>query len=250
MKKTVTLLLALAMIFALALPAFAGQQQSDKTVEATAETVAPTVTVTMPTGVVLGLNPYGMVYAGATAFLKNLKGQQLQILSAPAVIENKSDVKLSVSAEATAKPSDSITLVSGGAIVSGDFTGTSSDKKAVYLTMQLGQVTDKTGASWINNTTPTSAAFDAATKKVLYGPAVQSGAGWAVNSGGTLVTFTPDATVGKMPPIIIPATDGKAANYIGFQFGGAANDKATTAWTTSDTLSVSVVFTFNPLKVD
>jgi hypothetical protein len=232
MKKMTSVLLALVMIFALAIPAFANQAPNPNQVDVAGESVAPTVTVSMPSGVTLGLNPYKMKYAGSTAFFKNEKGKQDQIISPIAVIENKSDVKLDVCAVVTATPSTGLSLVQDADAAATSNTNTA---KTVYLTMQLGEAADKTGTGWKDaNAAPTAAVFTAA-GKVLYG------------MDGTTVIDTDDADGGKMTAVSIDATDGKTANYIGFKFGGAAAEAPATAWDSNDKIGVSIVFTFNPV---
>jgi len=236
MKKMTSVLLALVMIFALAIPAFAEDPapapSNQKSVDVGGEAVAPTITVTMPTGVVLGLNPYKMKYAGATAFLKNEKGKQDQILSPMAVIENKSDVKLSVNATVTATAStEDITFVQ---TANDAATSASNDAKTVFLTVQIAEAKDKTGSGWKSDTAPTAAVLTA-DGEAFYG------------NDGTSDIAADAADTGKMKAIEIDATDGKVANYIGFKFAGAAAEAPETPWDSNDKIDVAVVFTFNPV---
>lgn len=233
MKKMTSVLLALVMIFALAIPAFADDPAPSnvRNLAIDGEAVAPTITVTMPSGVALGLNPYKMKYAGATAFFKNEKGSQAQIISPIAVIENKSDVKLDVCAAITATPTTGVTLVETAAEATSSGTVTA---KNVYLTVQLGEAADKTGSGWKASTAPTAVVVQD-DGKALYG----------LDGTDAITTDTP--ADGTMKAVSIDATDGKTANYIGFKFDGAAVDAPATAWTDADKINVSIVFTFNPV---
>lgn len=233
MKKMTSVLLALVMIFALAVTAFAEDADPNK-VPIAGETVAPKITVTMPTGVTLGLNPYKMKYAGSTAFFKNEKGKQDQIISPIAVIENKSDVKLDVCAVVTATPTTGVSLVQTASAAA---TSDDNTAKTVYLTVQLGEAADKTGSGWKASTAPAEAVFTEE-GEVLYG------------KDGTDVIDTDTPASGTMKAVSIDATDGKTANYIGFKFGGAAAEAPNDAWVEADKIDVSIVFTFNPVVLD
>lgn len=236
MKKTMSLLLALIMVLALAVPVFASGS-----VSVGAEILAPTTTVTMPTGVVLGLNPYGMTYSGSNPFLKSLKDSQDQILSVAAVIENKSDTKLAVSATATATIASADATNAAVALVTSDtFADTVVDKQ-ICLKMQLGE-TDKDGG-W-TGTEPTAAVFPASSASFA-SPVVYYGVG---SDNAVITTDTPNS--GTMKAVEIAATDGKTPNYIGFKFSGAMNDHPTAAWASGDKVTVSVAFTFKPMKND
>lgn len=232
MKKMTSILLALVMIFALAIPAFADDPAPDneKTMQVDGEAVAPTITVTMPTGVVLGLNPYKMKYNGTTAFLKNEKGKQDQIISPIAIIENKSDVKLSVNVAVTATATDGISFKQ-----TADAAKTSAENvdKTVYLTVKIGEAADKTGTAF-KGTAPTAAVL------------TDDGEAFYGNDGANDITADAAAD-GKMKAIEIEATDGKTANYIGFKFEGSAAEAPATAWDSNDKIDVSLVFTFNPV---
>lgn len=251
MKKSMSLLLALMMIFALAVPAFAGNQQlatNQKALDVAGESVAPTITVTMPTGVTLGLNPYKMKYAGATAFFKNEKGSQAQIISPIAVIENKSDCKLSVEATVSATAEGNIVLKSGDAVGNVETTGTKSGDylKNVYLTVQIGEAKDKTGSGWKAATAPTAAVLVPASANYADANAKKAAADYkAKESDGT--ARTESATDGKMKPVELDATDGKTANYLGIKFDGKAAEAPTVAWEAADKINVALVFTFNPV---
>jgi len=232
------------MIFALAVPAFAGNQQLAKNqrgLDVAGESVAPTITVTMPAGVTLGLNPYKMKYAGATAFFKDKKGSQDQIISPIAVIENKSDCKLSVEATVTATGTANIVLKSGDVVNNPETTGTNSGDtlKNVFLKVQIGEAKDKTGSDW--KTAPTAAVLVPSASDVKKAAADYK----AKESDGT--ARTESANEGKMKPVELAATDGKTANYLGIKFSGTAATAPKVAWEKTDKVDVALVFTFNPV---
>lgn len=235
MKKATSILLALVLALTLAVPAFAGSVGSaDNTVEVKGHMVSPTITMTMPIGVMVALNPYRLKYSGASPFLKSLKDSQDQILSVAGVIENKSTSKVSVSAVATATATG-FSLVSGGNVDSnGKFAATETTKKAV-LKMQLGEATDKDGTY---ATAPAEAVFTS--DKVYYG----------YKADATVISAD-SVNAGEMKAVEIAAPD-SGANYIAFKFSGAMNDHLARnlKWSDSDTLSISVAFTFKPMAND
>lgn len=247
MKKTMSLLLAFTLAFALTIPVFA----ASNTVNVAGETISPTIEVTMPVGVVIGLNPYGMTYSGHAPFFKSMEDSEKtkQILSLPAIIENRSDSKIAVCAEATATvttggtPGDTnkVQLDGGAAPTNNKYADTETAKK-IHLTMQLGEVKDD--GTWQGTTEPKAAVFIPGSTtgdpgKVYYG---------VDKSGSTATAIPADAEdTGKMKAVEIAApTDG--VNYIGFRFGGVVNDHPETAWASGDTLVATLVFDFKPMS--
>lgn len=263
MKKTMSLLLAFTLAFALTIPVFA----SSNTVNVAGETISPTIQVTMPVGVVIGLNPYGMTYSGHAPFFKSMEDSDktAQILSLPAVIENRSDSKISVCAEATTAVTSSGTPSTDTDKVQIDATDLSGSNnkyaatekaKKIQLTMQLGEVNDD--GTW-KDTAPDAAVFNIKTgeavdsaAKVYYGidkkftDATNDDLPITADGDGTTATLA-DKTKGLMKAVEIAApTDG--VNYIGFKFGGVVNDHPQTAWGSGDTLIATLVFDFKPMS--
>jgi len=219
MKKTLSMFLAMVMAFALTIPAFAQQDDpSTKNVAVAGKVAAPTINVEVPSDVTLTLNPYQMKYNGE---IKALKDKTDQILSVPAVFVNKTDGKLNAELTATATLPTGVTIASSSA--------TAETTKKVYLTMQFGMVTDKTGASW-DGTTPTAYAFE-------------------TSNNATKVEYKKDATGTDPKALEIAATDGKTANYFAFSFGGdMSKDLASGTWAAGDAISVAVVLKLSPVN--
>jgi len=247
MKKTMSLLLAFTLAFALTIPVFA----ASNTVNVAGETISPTIEVTLPVGVVIGLNPYGMTYSGHAPFFKTMEDtdKTAQILSMTAVIENRSDSKIGVCAEVTATPGSPASATADADKVQLDATAPSNNAyestelaKKIYLTMQLGEANED--GTWVSSTAPTAAVFNPGTAvgsagKVYYG---------VDKSADPATAITADAaTTGKMKAVEIAAPEAGSANYIGFKFGGVVNDHPTTAWGSGDTLIATLVFEFKPM---
>jgi hypothetical protein len=216
MKKHISLFMAIAMIFALAVPAFAAATPGESTVNVAGGISAPTIEIEAPSEASLVLNPYRMVYNGE---IKALKDSQDAILSLPGVYVNKTDVDLMIEVTATANPSANITL-------SDTAVADTETAKKVELKFAFGEMSDKDGASFATNSTNHAAA--------------------AIDTSKKVELKKTDSTDTRLK---MAATDGKTPNYFGFQFSGSATPNPTTAWDTSDKIDVAVVVKATPIAL-
>ena len=210
-KKFLSLLLAMVMTLALAVPALAADTDLEQSTEITGTTQAPTIKITVPsTGSVI-VNPYKMeVTLGSDK-------KTDQIVGAVQYIENASDVALKVSAEVTGKPAGNLAFA----------TATTQGTKAVttnsvFMYFEM-EVTDD------SSTEPTWGTYDSkSTKQILVGA----------------------KAVKKADMVTLAAGDGTDAastgGYAAFHLAGDAASAPTTAWTGADKADVSIAFTFTP----
>jgi hypothetical protein len=236
-KKLLSLVMAVAMIVTLAMPALAtgGTRTGDK-VEYTPSTKTPSVTVTMPSSPKVILNPYGMSVtvvhatgAEATNETTGITTSSGQILSMTQYITNRTQSAMKVGVKATA-------VTSGGTILSAKFCTGKEVTKTAFLVAEL-QYTGTTSGDGILDT------------------------GWFtdVTSGDSSINekcypqIVP-TTAGKLAPAImsVPAAEipenatAVAPNYIAVQVFGNLATAPTDAWTDKDTATMNLEFTFTP----
>jgi type 1 fimbria pilin len=225
MKKRISLLMAIAMIFALAIPAFASSAPvpGESTVTVTGSISAPTIEIEAPSESSLVLNPYKMKYSGE---IKLLKDSQEQILSLPGVYVNKTNVDLMIKVTATATPSTDVVLVAAAPAAAGEV-------KQVELKFAFGEMSGKDGAEFVTANTTNKAAADF--------PAVASDATTSV------IEYKKDTSSDTR--IRLAATDGKTPNYFGFKFSGSATADPDTAWNSDDKIDVAVAVKATPVSL-
>lgn len=213
MKKTFSLMMAMIMVIALALPVFASEDEYE--VEATGITAAPTIKVTMPKGMSVVLNPYKMSYTNQTL---SISANQSTFISPAVSIKNESNVALKMEVKGAAVPADNLKVVSASNNVQ---TSTPGDKN-VYI--QLNVEVDKTADVQASTTVATT------TNKALS------------SSDGTLfgVSGTTDTRLAL-------AAVASGATYVWLQFSGDVNSNPKEAYTAEDTLDATLTFTFTPV---
>jgi len=232
MKKITSLLLAMVMICALAIPAFADDPTySDKgtqSVTAQGVTRTPTIQIAMPT---MGTNPF-VLNPYKLSFAVKLNG---------------SDTATAADTVATKQIVAPIyTITNGtGAILTVDITATGTAGGNLQLaTAALG---DKAATETKNSV------FCGLYAKSRTGTTVTAEDALVVADNLILAIKAGDAT--KKGALTLPAAtvsygdDGaatvSAANYIDFTFSGDAAQNPTTGWSSKDTLKVALAFTFN-----
>lgn len=204
MKKFLSVVLALTMALALAVPAFASGTTDigldglaeGATIEVTGETKTANVKVTVPTTSKVVLNPYELSYEVSQG-----NTDTHQIISAPQYIVNESDLPVKVSTTVTG------TIEGTGEFQAGDATAV-TDKKAVHLVFNIGATTAK-------DTEPGTYGETKALAKTAT----------AFND------ITMDKKAGANPAIA-------------FKFTGDAAKNPTTPWTTDDIIGATIAFTF------
>lgn len=240
MKKMMSLFLAMLMVMALAVPAFAEEVEApsnEKNMTVTTTVKVPAIEVDVPTTGKIFINPMGFTVKladGGNATVEEAMADATenqttseQIVSPISLITNKSAMKLDVKAYAYA------TLASGSTIslVDTEAGVTGNDQKAfVYAQFQ-------TIAADARETTYklTKAAYTAPTDGKSSTLAVK----------GSAPTEESPATpqiVGTMAPA--SGTSADEYTYLGFQFFGKVVQEPTTAWADGTTFDVSMVFNF------
>jgi hypothetical protein len=242
MKKFISMMMALALTFALAIPAFAGEVSSGSSRTFSASGSAslaasgqyqfnmgaavniPTINVYVPTANTntdkVVLNPYGLKYT--------LDGEELtdQIISTPIYLGSLSNVPLKVGMNVKA------TVAGNAALGTKSFAeDTKTTTNSVFL---WGQVVDGgSGASVDLTATPSgfASAYDATEGKT--GSMILVGAD---------VTRTGLYTI----PAADDATDTTNTNWACAKFFGDAVKAPTTPWANGDTVTLAITFTFTP----
>jgi hypothetical protein len=242
MKKLMSLFMAIVMVMALAVPAFATASpyyaQDDastdyvQNIEITTTTFVPTISLQLPTLAEnpVVLNPYEISYTATEDLLNGVSvggaaDQTKQVISPVYAIYNRSNVKLDIEVTATATVAGNLTLSS---------TAPSDTEKGNKALVKVVVLPDDTVA--------TSLALNANDQ-------VQTLAAGA--TGKELVLSTEKAATAKdMSIAAVSASDAATKwNFVKFQFQGQMAKKPTTPWADSDTLTATLAFTFTPSSV-
>ena len=218
-KKILSLGLVLVMAMSTSIMAFAADAEIESpdasgiyggNVDITGETKVPTIKITVPTEGKVLVNPYQMKYTEGEG---DAKDKTDSIISTDYYIVNDSDVPVKVNATVTGK----IETGSGAIFSAAALKGTEVTK-SVFMYLEIG-TTSATGTAATYET-----AFDAkSTKQIVVGAK-------AVTKAGTV---TMDEKGGAAP----------CASY---KFFGSVASAPAKAWTSDDSVSVDVVFTFTP----
>jgi len=214
-KKLLSLILALAMVLSLAVPAFADNTATATTqnVAITGSTTSGAVNITVPAAGAVMLNPYQLkvTVSGVSSYH--------QIYSAPVACKNKSTFALSVDAVVVGTPTTGVSLV-------GAAPALTVTEKQVFLYAEFG----------VNESGTVQPTW-----QTTYN---------AKNANQVLAAATPGTT--KAGVASLPATDGtdSGANYLWYKFDGAATKKPETAWATSDKVDASIALTLKSVVSD
>lgn len=215
MKKLFALVLSCAMLLGLATTAFAADTEVTDpdengaygaSTEITGETQAPTIKVTVPATGAIIINPYGMEYTPDSGDPSTDK-----IISAAQFIKNESDVSISVDVTVTG----TIPETSKAVLATGALKGTETTK-SIFLYFEILEAED-------GETEPTWAESYDKTKHVLVA-----------------------AKATTLKNVVVLAAGDEAATYAAFHLTGGVASAPATPWTETDTVDVTVAFTFNP----
>lgn len=219
MKRFASVAMAGALALSLTAPAFA----SGNTTTIAGSYTPITLRVTVPATGAAIINPYGLPYSLGES---TISGQQI-VTTAPLVIQNRSAVALSVTANLSATASTGVTLDNDTAAGSADYT-TETTKK-LHVVFEAFKADELNSLNVTDNDTlrPMFAALDSA-DAVLTGAVTTT----AADATGTLVLR--EAADGEVQ-------SGGAAM---FRLTGEAAKKAT--WVAEDTFSATIAFTFEP----
>jgi len=221
LKKILSLTMALAMAFALAIPALATEVTTAgdmaAPISSTALGKSGTIKITVNPNTIV-LNPY-QLKATIGSGTANEQSSYHQIFAPAVSCLNKSTFGLKVNAKVKASGSTGVNLVTSAP------KDTATDKD-VFLYAEFGVSDDA-------STEPTWAtAFNAKTaNQILVG----------TDYGELKTVATLNATVGDAGT----ANDNNW-NYLWYKFDGAAAKSPTTAWTDNDTVTPAIVLSFQP----
>lgn len=238
MKKVISMMMALALTFALAIPAFASSSSRTFSASGSASlasggqytfnmeafTQTPTINVYVPTATTndkVVLNPYGIKYT--------LDGEDFtdQIISTPIYLGSLSNVPVKVGMNVKA------TVAGNAALGNKSFAeDTKTTTNSVFI---WGQVIDAsvTGASVDLTQTPSGFANAYDTTEGKTGSMILVGAD---------VTRTGLYTI----PAADDATDTANTEWACVKFFGDAVKAPTTPWANTDTVTLAITFTFTP----
>jgi hypothetical protein len=228
-KKVLSLAMATAMAATMAAPAFA-----DTVITATYEDID--IAVDVPDTGTVTINPYGMPVYFDKSDKTQAKVVGQQIVTAPMALKNQGDVKLKVSAKVTTTNGKNSAIVFSS---SDPVEATDTTKKA-HVVLQIASIATAIGTEGnslndliITGYTTDSTWSSATAKQVTLDTA-------AAASSSDMVTLAA-STVG---------TDGTVtytANSIaGVRLTGKVLTSPTEAWTTKDSFTATVAYTFVP----
>lgn len=237
-KRIVSLILALVMALAMAVPAFATTNADavSQEVDMSGSVKEPTICIVVSTGNTLYMNPYGLeIELSGTATPK----VNSTVVNDVQYIENYSDANISVGATFTATPAQGSDIKM---LTAAPVAGKTSTTKDVFLYFEIKavQAKDATG-----NTITWSTAYDkSAANQIVYAakPALKS----------NLVVLdkakevSEDAGKTNNNGELSDSGNGVGA----FRVLGEANGQSATAWSATDTIDVKVAFTFIPTTAE
>lgn len=244
-KKLFSLVMAVAMVLSLAVPAFATNWHAwesesavnEQQVVFVAKTFVPTIKITMPkieTNPVI-LNPYKIGFTVSTDGNK-LNGQAItvndntrQVICPVYLIKNETDVDMNFAIKATSTVGGALNLQSSHVAI------TDTNKDAL---IQLA--VSKT------STEMTSTALSAAMSTGLIGTGLDP-YDTVNNEVLTLASGDVETSAASLGTRTL-AKKGTDATYLKMQFSGELSRNPSTAWAADDTLSTTVVFTFTPIS--
>jgi hypothetical protein len=226
-KKILSLALASATVASLAAPAFAADNST--VITAAYEEISIDVTVS-PTGTAT-INPYGLPikFTKSDGSTKTAAVEGEAIVTTPLSIKNNSESKLKVSATVTTVNGKN----SGIEFVSAAPASTVTSKQA-FVQLQLKK-SAKTGTA-------------GNTLEDLLADEFVTAATWTTPDGAVTLS-TDDPVTGKDLVTLekYDSNNGYVANSIAlFRLGGKVVEDPDEAWTTKDTFTTTIAFTFKP----
>lgn len=228
MKKFLSLGLALVMSLALMIPALAEEQ----TFSTENSSLTPTIEVDMPSSAGVILNPYGMTYKGG--ILGGTTQTQAQIISNVFNITNKTKgCNLEVKAKITG-------VVAGSAnLVALNYAGLEDDTTNPLPVPAVPKKWKTTGTGAEKGNKVCLALTYNFTGTTANAAPTTMGGTWA-----TAHTKIVTESEQELDTIVLPPSDGTKHTYVTYQFSGIAVSKPTEAWTESDSVGASFVYTF------
>jgi hypothetical protein len=240
-KKLVSAVLAGAMLASLSVPAFAEEETKTdpNTTVVSGAYQDITIAVTVPTKGTAQINPYGLPveFTKSASSTKAAKVSGEQIVTQPLYISNEGDVALDINATVT-------TTAKGVELVTDKSTLAKSTDKNAYIELQMVQSANK------------SLADDTAKDKII--DECAASATWAADSVGMLVIDpesddnTSDKALATLAASKVTGSGSdavvtyNAGSIVLFRLAGEVVTKPDTDWTTTDTFTSTIAFTFTP----
>lgn len=221
MKKVLSFVLVLALVLAVAVPAFAAAEGSNKLEQSTkytGTTEVATIAIVVPASGSFVVNPYKMT-------LENIDGVtgdalKAQVVSAPVQVVNNSTLAMQVKGTVTGTIAGNAKFAVGNE--DGDaLTETEAGQNAVLLQFKISAPKAGGTAAAVATAQETVTVKASAVK---FGEVTDDYAGITLAAAGT-----------------------GATNAIDVQFGGIASDAPKTPWTAADKVSATVAYTFTPV---
>lgn len=225
MKKVLSIVLALTLVLALAVPAFATSTTLTDTtkfatganVKVTGETTVGNIKVVIPTTGAIITNPYGLSIKHTNGVVdENGTPAVDQIISPTYYITSESDVALNVIANVTAMPAGNAKLAT--ASLADD---TTTKTNSIFLTFTMAAVA--------NTTTAVTPKLEADTDCIVVGSKATP-----LGNGDDKIVLAKGGTE-------------SAPKCVGYRFGGNAVKEPTTAWAKADKVTATIAFTFEPV---
>jgi hypothetical protein len=215
LKKILSLTMALAMAFALAIPALADTVVEDSTSTTISSTATPTtgsIKVTIPAANAIVLNPYSMKVTA------NGKDNYHQVIHPAVFCKNESQFPLKVNATVTGDTSN------GQAALVSTLPKDTTTTKDVFLYVEFGVTESNTvQPTWATEYNKSN------TNQLLVTPTPAQGA--AAPAAKTVMTLSPGNVTN---------------NYLWYKFDGVVAKSPATAWAAADTVVAALALTFLP----
>jgi hypothetical protein len=256
-KRILSLTLAGVMAASLSIPAFAANKEvglTDGTPTTSSGATATEVSgaykeieikVSVPTTGNVQINPYGLpveitTSAGDPAVMKGK-----QITSQPMYISNEGSVDLSVGATVTTKNGEG----SGITFASAAPTSKSTDKEA-FVYLELKQATTTTATSTIEDAENDSIIRECADWTSTYNKSqclvLNTDEAQSMKGMATLKAFTAEVKEDTSKNISAVAAHYGAGSIVLFRLAGSVVQEPETAWSTDDTFTASIAWSFIP----
>lgn len=225
-RRIMSGVLALSMSVAMAVPVFAEESLSD--VEIKGSTVGATINVAASGDKAIIVNPYQLAVNVDSGEEDSNSEITDSIISKPVYITNSGSTAVEVSVVATGTATEGVTFATA-ALTAKDTT------KKVYLYMMAGLAgsDDGTGdpSDWTDSTTGKARAYDKNTDVLISAKASSSKVAFTLAKDGTEFAEGTTSTIGAIT------------------LAGEACGNASTAWASTDTVSVTYAFTIRPTVI-